>query len=337
MLLHQGGAQNPPTPPTYPAPANRAYTGHNRELSADSHRRRPRPAHHGLPPHAPAVHLRHRRQAGHQRVLVRAAWSRTSTSTIGHKSRARRVRRDQQQDRHPRRHAGPGRQGDPRSSTTTLSRAAGQHGHRDDHRRHPSARDTPTGQNAAGEQPTGDVIADAQLAARPRRRLRRRRGGVHEPRRRPRELPVRPDQRRRQPAASSPTARRSPSSRSATRRRSSLTGRRSRRAQQQCQQTRRRATEPDHARRRRTSATRGPPRPAGVRRRTPWTRSIGGQAVPNDKPAQLPHDHEQLHRRRRRRLHGVPQLHQRARRRGRPRRVRARTWRPTARTSRLRR
>ena len=52
-------------------------------------------------------------------------------------------------------------------------------------RRHPLARGTPDGQNAAGEQPMGDVIADAMLEARPDR-LRRRGGGVHELRRRPR-------------------------------------------------------------------------------------------------------------------------------------------------------
>ena len=49
----------------------------------------------------------------------------------------------------------------------------------------PAARDTPSGQTAAGEQPMGDVIADAMLGDLGDR-LRRRRGGVHERGRRPR-------------------------------------------------------------------------------------------------------------------------------------------------------
>ena len=182
-----------------------------------------------------------------------------------------------------------------------------------------SARDTPTGQNAAGEQPMGDVIADAMLEAttptdfggavaafmnsggvraRPavqsdqRRRAARRghlRGGLHRAAVRQhaggQDLHRPADLRRAQPAVQQP----GPGSN--------------------------RIMLPSANVHYQWTSTGAPHVVDG-------TVSFDGGAV-HQQGRVLPGRHEQLHGRRRRQLHGLPLVHRAARRRSRPRRVRA--------------
>ena len=80
-----------------------------------------------------------------------------------------------------------------------------------------SARGTVNGTNAAGEQPMGDVIADAHVRGRTPGRLRWRGRRVHERRRRPRRACSSTRSAAASSRARSPTRRPSPCSRSATR------------------------------------------------------------------------------------------------------------------------
>ena len=126
------------------------------------HDRRGRPVRHR--PHAPAVHLRDRRPAGHQRVVDRPP---------DHRHRPR--------DRPPQRGRRAGRRSTTRSSRRDVAQdaadmtSAARHATRSSPRRSPtcpSARSRPTScrdaapraADAAGEQPLGNLIADAQLA-----------------------------------------------------------------------------------------------------------------------------------------------------------------------------
>jgi 5'-nucleotidase len=172
VLLHQGGAQRPPAPPASPAttPAGDEYTDVNRcvnfngpEMQAIAQ---------GLDPRVRVVISAHTHQpyictiAG-KLVTSAASFGRLITDidlTIDHQSKAitsatatnRIVTQDVTQD--PAAKAILDKYTDlsaPLANRVVGSIAA-------DIR---SARDNPSGQNAAGEQPMGDVIADAMLEA----------------------------------------------------------------------------------------------------------------------------------------------------------------------------
>ena len=172
VLLHQGGAQRPPAPPASPAttPAGDEYTDVNRcvnfngpEMDAIAQ---------GLDPRVRVIISAHTHQpyictiAG-KLVTSAASFGRLITDvdlTIDHQSKAitaatatnRIVTQDVAQD--------PAAQAILDKYTTLSAPLANKvvGSIAADIR---SARDTPSGQNAAGEQPMGDAIADAMLEA----------------------------------------------------------------------------------------------------------------------------------------------------------------------------
>jgi 5'-nucleotidase len=171
VLLHQGGTQRPPSP-TFPGPADQpdAYTDVNRCVNFNGPEMEQIAA--GIDPRVSVIVSGHTHQPyvcrmSGKLVTSASSFGRVVTDidlTIGHQSKSvtaatatnRIVTQDVPQD------------ADVKAildKYTTLSaplanRVIGRISA--DIR---SARDTPTGQNAAGEQPMGDVIADAMLEA----------------------------------------------------------------------------------------------------------------------------------------------------------------------------
>ena len=115
-------------------------------------------------PHAPAVHLHDRRTSSSRARRRSAAWSRTSTSAID-PGEQRDDRKCGQPHRHAERRARSRRPRRSSRSTPTLSAPLANKVVGEITADILSARGTPNGQNAAGEQPMGDVIADAMLEA----------------------------------------------------------------------------------------------------------------------------------------------------------------------------
>ena len=163
---------------------NKCVNFNGPEITAD--RRRARPARQGVIVSA-HTHQPYICNFGGKLVTSAASFGRADH---GHRPRRsttsrRRSRRHRgERDRHAGRHAGPGRRRRSSPSTTTLSAPLANKVIGTITADIRSARGTPNGQNAAGEQPMGDVIADAMLERDDADRLRRGRGGVHELRRR---------------------------------------------------------------------------------------------------------------------------------------------------------
>ena len=206
-----------------------------------------------------------------------------------------------EQDRHAGRRQGPGRQGDPRQVHDARRRRSPTGSSARSRADILSARDTPSGQNAAGEQPMGDVIADAMLEATTPSDF----GGAVAAFMNSGGVRAEPARSTRSAAASSrarsPTARRSPSSRSATRSWSRpARASRSTTCSTSSSTTRRRVRTGSCCRRR-TSATRGRDAHAAGGRR----HRVRSTAAAVDKAASYRRRHEQLHGGRRRRLHRV--------------------------------
>ena len=172
VLLHQGGLQNPPAP-VFPGPENQpdAFTDVNKcvnfggaEIQAIAN---------GLDPRVKVVVSAHTHapyictivwQARHERVVVRPL---DHVHRPPHRPRVEADRRGEGREPHrdPGRREGPGRDRDPEQVHDALRPAREPRGGR--RHRATSAPDatTPSGTNAAGEQPMGDVIADAMLEA----------------------------------------------------------------------------------------------------------------------------------------------------------------------------
>ena len=172
VLLHQGGAQRPPAPPASPAttPAGDEYTDVNRcvnfngpEMDAIAH---------GLDPRVRVIISAHTHQpyictiAG-KLVTSAASFGRLITDvdlTIDHQSKA--ITAATATNRIVTQHVAQ----DPAAKAildkyTTLSAPLANKVVGSIAADIRSARDTPSGQNAAGEQPMGDAIADAMLEA----------------------------------------------------------------------------------------------------------------------------------------------------------------------------
>ena len=191
VLLHQGGQQSPPrrvlpgtrNPDAY-TDVNKCVNFNRPEITAianglDSARRRSSSAR--TPTSRTSAH---RRQARHERRLVRPRDHRhrphDRRPDEGHHERERGatviVTQDVAPDPAARRSSRSTRRCRPRSRTRSSARS----------RRHPLRARHAERQNAAGEQPMGDVIADAMLEATTPTDFGGAVVGVHELRRRPR-------------------------------------------------------------------------------------------------------------------------------------------------------
>jgi 5'-nucleotidase len=171
VLLHQGGTQRPPAP-TFPGPADQpdAYTDVNRCVNFNGPEMEQIAA--GLDPRVSVIVSAHTHQPYNCRlsgklVTSAASFGRVVTDidlTIGHRSKRvtaatatnRIVTQDVPQDADVKAIV---------DKYTTLSAPLANRVIGSITADIRSARDNPSGQNAAGEQPMGDVIADAMLEA----------------------------------------------------------------------------------------------------------------------------------------------------------------------------